>query len=294
MNNQKLWLVLLCLTTILLTISPSAATYDVVSGIASNSTTYTTSASYQELHNISLATGTGITFIKASWEASMNFTAPLYGRFMRDGESLGRFNLTQSVYAQVGSYEIAFNETTGTHQYGWEVYSNRRGWIYSRNFSAVFLKNGTYGSGAGGAGNVSSVTGEPAGVLDCTGTDDVTCTVTAPTAWTTTYNSSYVKGGGSFSIENGTNVIAAGYSNNFTTVYAGSFVKFIAHSAETGSINVSFYNGTTYIDSVVISSGTDGSKTLNYAFGDESLIRYEVTSVTDITKVTITIKTLKS
>jgi hypothetical protein len=155
----------------------AGATYDVVSGIASNSTVYTTSASYGELHNISLATGDGITFLKASWEAQMNFTAPLYGRFMRDGMSLGRFNLTQSVYAQVGAYEMAFNETEGTHYYGFEVYSNKKGWIYSRNFSAVFLKNGSYGSGAGGAGNVSSVTGAPAGVLDASGTDDITLTL---------------------------------------------------------------------------------------------------------------------
>jgi hypothetical protein len=168
----------------------AGATYDVVSGIASNSTEYTTAASYSELHNITLATGDGVTFLKASWDARMNFTAPLYGRFMRDGESLGRFNLTQSVYAQVGSYEIAFNESTGTHYYGFEVYSNKKGTIYSRNFSAVFLKNGSYGSGAGG-GNVSSVTGAPAGTLDCTGTDDIICTITAPSTWTTTYNSTY-------------------------------------------------------------------------------------------------------
>src|SRR3990170_7715685 len=162
MKNLKL-LVILCITIMLLLIPIAGATYDVVSGIASNNTVFTTSASYQELHNISLATGNGTTFLKASWDAQVNFTVPLYGRFMRDGVSLGRFNLTQSVYAQVGAYEIAFNETTGTHQYGFEVYSNRRGSIYSRNFSAVFLKNGTYGSGGAGAGNVSSVTGAPAG-----------------------------------------------------------------------------------------------------------------------------------
>ncbi len=148
MNNQKLRLVLLCITLSLLLIPIAGATYDVVSGISSNNTLYTTSSSYGELHNITLATGTGITFLKASWDARVNFTAPLYGRFMRDGESLGRFNLTQSVYTQVGSYEISFNETAGTHQYGWEVYSNKRGYIYSRNFSAVFLVNGTYGFNA--------------------------------------------------------------------------------------------------------------------------------------------------
>jgi hypothetical protein len=115
--------------------------------------------------------------------------------------------------------------------------------------------------------------------------------------WNATYNASYAKGGGSFSIENGTNVIAAGYSNNFTTVYSGSFVKLIAHSAETGSINVSFWNASnsnSYIDSVVISTGTDGNKTLSYAFGDETQIKYNVTSVTDIKQVSIGFKTTKS
>ncbi len=137
--------VILCITSILLLIPIAGATYDVVSNISSNSTEYTTSSSYGELHNISLATGAGTTFLTASWDARMNFTAPLYGRFLRDGVSLGRFNLTQSVYAQVGSYELAFNETIGTHQYGWEVYSNKKGTIYSRNFSAFFLVNGSYG-----------------------------------------------------------------------------------------------------------------------------------------------------
>ncbi len=190
MNNQKLRLVILCITTILLLIPSSVATYDVVSGIASNNTEYTTSASYEELHNLTLATGTGTTFLKASWDARVNFTAPLYGRFMRDGVSLGRFNLTQSVYAQVGSYEIAFNETTGTHYYGLEVYSNKKGTIYSRNFSVVFLKNGSYGTGTGGSGNITSITGAPAGVLDCTGTDEITCTVTQATTGTSGYLSS--------------------------------------------------------------------------------------------------------
>ena len=145
MNKLKLHLVLLCITSMLLLISTAGAAYDVVSNISSSSTEYTTSASYGELHNISLATGTGTTFLAASWDARVNFTAPLYGRFMRDGVSFGRFNLTQNVYATVGSYQISFAETTGTHYYGWEVYSNKKGTIYSRNFSAFFLVNGSYG-----------------------------------------------------------------------------------------------------------------------------------------------------
>jgi len=146
MNQLKLHLVLQCLTVMLLLISTAGAAYDVVSNISSNSTEYTTSSSYGELHNISLATGTGTTFLAASWDARVNFTAPLYGRFLRDGVSLGRFNLTQNVYATVGSYQVSFEETAGTHNYGWEVYSNKKGTIYSRNFSAFFLVNGSYGS----------------------------------------------------------------------------------------------------------------------------------------------------
>jgi hypothetical protein len=465
------------------------ATYDVVSNISSNGTKYTTTASYVELQNISLATGIGTTFLKASWDAGMNFSAPLYARFLRDGVSFGRFNLTQSTYTQAGSYEISFAETAGTHYYGFEVYSNKKGTIYSRNFSAIFLVNGTYGGGAdtlqntsisalqandtyfngtlfpnstsfrndtavianntANLANTTANNAEPAisqgtspqfwmfnktwqnmttswitegtglfftnaraisavqSVLDMMNTSSATNNtnsinvdniqntsinalqadshtkvhndsnhtgsakrnvaggvagidiggyiettylpigfqngiaglnanakvpdadleipvsglnttkanksdigeftggtigsgrygtgiVIANISDFSTYNSSYAKGGGAFSIENGTNVIAAGYANNFTTIYTGTLVKLIAHSAETGSINVSFYNGTTYIDSVVISSGTDGNKTLNYAFGDESLIRYEVTSVTDIKKVSISLKTTKS
>jgi len=181
---------LVILFAILLLLIPiSSAAYDVVSNISSNSTEYTTSASYGELHNISLATGAGTTFLTASWDARVNFTAPLYGRFLRDGVSFGRFNLTQNVYATVGSYQISFEETAGTHQYGWEVYSNKKGTIYSRNFSAFFLVNGSYGTGAGG-GNVSSVTGAPAGVLDCTGTDEITCTITQSTTGASGYLSS--------------------------------------------------------------------------------------------------------
>ncbi|MFA6315677.1 MAG: hypothetical protein WC648_04920, partial [Candidatus Paceibacterota bacterium] len=41
----------------------------------------------------------------------------------------------------------SFAETAGTHYYGFEVYSNKKGTIYSRNFSAVFLVNGTYDDG---------------------------------------------------------------------------------------------------------------------------------------------------
>jgi len=129
---------------LLLLIPISSAAYDVVSNISSNGTEYTTSATYGELHNISLATGAGTTFLTASWDARVNFTAPLYGRFLRDGVSFGRFNLTQNVYATVGSYQISFAETTGTHYYGWEVYSNKKGTIYSRNFSAFFLVNGSF------------------------------------------------------------------------------------------------------------------------------------------------------
>ncbi len=423
MNPSKL--VILCITALLLLIPISGATYDVVSGIASNSTEYTTTANYVELHNISLATGTGITFLKASWDARMNFTAPLYGRFLRDGVSLGRFNLTQSVYAQAGSYELAFNETTGTHQYGWEVYSNKKGTIYSRNFSAVFLKNGSYGTGQQGVDTDqnTSISALQANDTYFNGTvfsnstnfrnDTITTQGTAITAlqsndtadrsyvnntflpistysgnfpnttiagyngnypntslinyllisayngnfpnatvagnlanwnatynstyagtativdgnlanwnatynstynalltnapnttvsnnlvnWNATYNASYAKGGLSFSIENGTNVIETGYSNNVTTIYAGTLTKLIAHSAQTGSINMSFWNataGNTYIDSVVITSGTDGNKTLSYAFSDETRIMFNVTSVADIKQVALTVKTTKS
>ncbi len=141
--------------------------------------------------------------------------------------------------------------------------------------------------------NNGSITISSVGASGCT--DCPNATVAANLAnWNATYNLSYAKGGFGFSIENGTNVIETGYSNNLTTIYAGTLVKLIAHSAETGSINVSLYNGTTYIDSVVISAGTDGSKTLSYAFGDETLLRYNVSSVTDIKKVSITGKTIKS
>ncbi len=407
--------VILCITSMLLVLPIAGATYDVVSGIASNSTEYTTTANYVELHNISLATGTGTTFLKASWDARINFTAPLYGRFMRDGVSLGRFNLAQSVYAQAGSYELAFNESIGTHQYGFEVYSNKKGTIYSRNFSAVFLNNGSYGSSDLTNETIqitrSQVTGQESvdtfqnttssalqvndsyfngsvfpnstnfrndsipGKLDIStysgnfpnttiagyngnypnsslvnylltatyagnfpnnslinyllisayngnypnstvaanlanwnatyNTSYNTLLSNAPNTtvavnlvnWNATYNSSYAKGGLSFSIENGTNVIETGYSNNVTTIYAGTLTKLIAHSAQTGSINVSFWNGTagnTYIDSVVITSGTDGNKTLNYAFSDETRIMFNVTSVTDIKQVALTVKTTKS
>ena len=142
---MTLKLVILFAALLLLLLIPVAgAAYDVVSNISSNSTEYTTSATYGELHNISLATGAGTTFLMASWDARVNFSAPLYAKFMRDGVSLGRFNLTQNVYATVGSYQISFAETAGTHYYGWEVYSNKKGTIYSRNFSAVFLTNGSY------------------------------------------------------------------------------------------------------------------------------------------------------
>ena len=168
MNIQKL-LVILCITSLLLLIPIAGATYDIVSGIASNNTTFTTSAWYTELHNLTLGTGNGTTYLTASWDAKVNFSKPIYGRFLRDGVAFGAFNLTQSTYASVGSYAIAFNETTGTHYYGWEVYSNYQGLIFSRNFSAVFLKNGSYG--------VASILGSPTGTLDCTGTDEITCTL---------------------------------------------------------------------------------------------------------------------
>jgi len=150
--------VLRCITIMLLLIPIAGATDDVVSNISSNNTVFTTSAVFIELHNLTLATGAGTVFLTASWDAKMNFSAPLYGKFVADGVSMGTFNLTQSTYAQVGSYQLSFEETAGTHTYGWEVYANKKGTIYSRNFSAVFLKNGSYG-GAGGNGNIKSITG---------------------------------------------------------------------------------------------------------------------------------------
>ncbi len=186
--------VILCITLFLFLIPIAGATYDVVSNISSNSTEYTSSSSYGELHNISLATGAGTTFLTASWDAGMSFSAPLYARFLRDGVSFGRFNMTQNVYATVGSYQISFAETAGTHYYGWQVYSNKKGFIYSRNFSAFFLVNGSYGS------NVSSVTAESP--LTYTGTTDViikderttypNSTVAGNLAnWNATYNATY-------------------------------------------------------------------------------------------------------
>jgi len=261
----------------LLLIPTAGAVYDVVSGIASNGTPFTTSASYEELHNITLATGTGTTFMKASWEAGMNFTVPLYGRFMRDGVSLGRFNLTQSVYIQVGSYEIAFNETAGTHQYGWEVYSNKKGTIYSRNFSAVFLKNGTYGTGTGGSGNITSITGAPAGVLTCTGTDDITCTVTQAATGASGYLSSTDWNTFNSKLTNATAQITRSQVTGQEGVDTGQ------NSTSTAlQVNDTYFNGSVFPNSTNFRndsiSGKLDTSTYSGNFPNSSLVNYLLTS----------------
>ena len=125
--------------------------------------------------------------------------------------------------------------------------------------------------------------------------------VTIPNLITTNLTSSagtnLLAGGLPFTITNGTNVIGVDSPDYFYTVYPGTLTKLLAHSQQTGSINVSFWNASnsnSYIDSVLISAGTDGSQTLSYAFGDETLIKYNVTSVTDIKQVSIALKTTKS
>ena len=249
---MTLKLVILFTALLLLLLIPVAgAAYDVVSNISSNSTEYTTSATYGELHNISLATGTGTTFLTASWDARVNFTAPLYGRFVRDGVSLGRFNLTQNVYATVGSYQISFAETTGTHYYGWEVYSNKKGTIYSRNFSAFFLVNGSFSAASYNAtydayqALISALQNNDTvdrayvnntflPILTYSGNFPNNTVAANLANWNATYNSSY-----NTLLTNAPNTTVAGNLVNWNATYNSSYAY--------GGFDILFSNGTNNI-----------------------------------------------
>lgn len=147
MNRRTLLYALVIAVLLSMPTMVADAANTVSSNSTSNSTSYTTSAVWGELHNITLVTSAGNTTLTASWDAAVNWSqSKIYGRFLRDGVSLGTFNLTNSMYSQAGSYTATIAETAGTHYYGWEVYSTagRKGTIHSRNFTVSFITPGEY------------------------------------------------------------------------------------------------------------------------------------------------------
>lgn len=161
---------------------PALAANNVSVDASGNGTAFTTTATWTELENISITAGTtGVTSVLVSYIAAVNYSgAIIYGGIYRNGVQVNVFNMTSVTYMVTGAYETNYNETVGTHSYALKVYSTagKKGTVYKRNISAKFLSAGGYGTGSGGAGNISSILCSPAGVLDCTGTGEVTIALT--------------------------------------------------------------------------------------------------------------------
>lgn len=192
MKSRQIIVITVVALILFLLPSLAEATNDVSVNSSGNSTDYVTSATWSELENVSIATGTGNTTLIASYTVSTNSTLAIaYGGFYKDGVQIYVFNMTAVSNMVSGAYHITVTETAGTHWYALRAYSTagKKGTVYNRNLTVMYLNDGAYGS-AGGEGNVSSVVGAPAGVLDCTGTDSVTCTIAQAATGTSGYLSS--------------------------------------------------------------------------------------------------------
>ncbi len=110
-------------------------------------------------------------------------------------------------------------------------------------------------------------------------------------------SSNRIAGGFDVLFTNGSNVLVAGTKSHVKAKYAGVLTDLTAHSVETGSINISAYNLTlgTYIGSVVITTGTNGSTSgLSYDFAKGDWLNLTISSVTNIKQVTAAVQTTRS
>lgn len=138
----------IAITTIMIIFSilalPALATNDIAVNKSGNSTAYTTSATWAELENVSISTGTGNTTLTASYTVTTNYSGAIaYGGFYKDGVQLYVFNMSTITYPISGAYTITFAETVGTHYYALKVYSTagRKSTIYNRNLTATYLND---------------------------------------------------------------------------------------------------------------------------------------------------------
>lgn len=186
MKSRQLIAILAVALILFLVPTLAKAANNVSVNSSTNNSLLQLSATWTEYENLSLSPGTaGTTKIVIALNGKVNYsTAMIYGRFKRNGAVISTFNITASTYPDTVTYYYPYSESSGTPYYTFEAYSTagRKGEIYNRTFLTEFISSGSYGTGSGGAGNVSSVTGAPVGILDCTGTDAITCALAQASA----------------------------------------------------------------------------------------------------------------